>query len=145
MTRTGRKPLGPALVDHLEGSPRAKERLEVILETLTGRITMGQGCERLGISEGMLYRLRTEVLEAGLARLEPRPMGRPPERPTAEQSRCVELEYRVAELESELKLSATREEVARIMPPRRESKSLGKKTTRGSTSPRKTRRRRKGR
>jgi hypothetical protein len=145
MTRTGRKPLGPALVDHLEGSRRAKERLEAILETLTGRITMGQACERLGISEGMLYRLRTEVLAAGLACLEPRPMGRPPEHPTAEQARCLELEYRVAELESDLKLSAVREEVARIMPPHRESKSAGKKTIRGSTSSQKTRRRRKGR
>ena len=42
MTRAGRKPLGPDLVEHLEGSPRAKQRLEVILETIVGRLTVNE-------------------------------------------------------------------------------------------------------
>ncbi len=116
MTRTGRKPLGPELVGHLEGSQPAKQRLEVILETIVGRLTIDQACQRLGIKPAMFYRLRTEVLEAGLARLEPRPMGRPPQQTTAEEAKRVELEYRVEELESELKIAAVREEIARVMP-----------------------------
>ena len=34
----GRKPLGPALVEHLEGSSSAKERLELILATIAGAV-----------------------------------------------------------------------------------------------------------
>jgi transposase len=116
MTRAGRKPLGPDLVEHLEGSPRAKQRLEVILETIVGRVTIDQACQRLGISPAMFYRLRTAVLEAGLARLEPRPQGRPPQQLTAEEAKRAELEHRVGELESELKIATVREEIARVMP-----------------------------
>ena len=137
MSRAGRKPMGPALVQHLEGSERAKQRLEVILETITGELTIDQACEFLGIKPAMLYRLRTEVLEAGLARLEPRPLGRPRQVPSAEQLRCEELQGQVAELQSELKISAVREEVARVMPHLAEQDSPGKKTT----HPRKRKRR----
>ena len=116
MTRAGRKPLGPDLVEHLEGSQRAKQRLEVILETIVGRLTIEQACRRLAVKPAMFYKLRTEVLKAGLARLEPRPMGRPSQQATAEAAKRVELEHRVEELESELKIAAVREEVARVMP-----------------------------
>ena len=116
MTHAGRKPLGPALVEHLEGSPRAKERLEAILETIAGRLTIDQACQRLEIKAAMFYRLRTEMLDAGLARLEPRPMGRPSQQTTAEDRRREELEQQVVELESELKTAAVREEIARMMP-----------------------------
>jgi hypothetical protein len=98
MTRVGRKPLGPDLVEHLEGSQQAKQRLETILETIVGRLTIEQACKRLGIGSARFHNLRTEVLEAGLARLEPRPMGRPPRQPTANEVKCVELEHRVEEL-----------------------------------------------
>ena len=116
MTRAGRKPLGPELVEHLEGSQRAKQRLETILETIAGRLTIDEACECLAIKPAMFYRLRTEVLEAGLARLEPRPMGRPPQTMTADESQRAELQHRVEKLEAELKLSAVREEIARVMP-----------------------------
>ena len=129
MTRLGRKPLGPALVQHLDGSPRAKERLEVILETLAGQLTITQACARLGINEAMLHRLRSEVLAAGLAQLEPKPLGRPPRIPTAEQQQCEALQRRVAELETELKIATTREEIALVLAPRSEPASPLKKTT----------------
>jgi hypothetical protein len=116
MSRAGRKPLGPALVHNLEGSEQAKQRLEVILETIAGRLTIEQACQRLGIGEAMFHRLRTEVLEAGLARLEPRPMGRPRQPTTPEQRRSADLEQQLAQLESELKLAAVREEITRVMP-----------------------------
>jgi hypothetical protein len=128
MTRAGRKPMGPALVQHLEGSERAKQRLEVILETISGELTIDQACACLGIKAAMLHRLRTEVLEAGLARLEPRPLGRPARVRSVEQLRCEELQGQVVELESELKLAAVREEVASVMPHLAERDSPGKKT-----------------
>jgi hypothetical protein len=116
MSHAGRKPMGPALVQHLEGSERAKQRLEVILETITGELTIDQACQSLGIKPAMLYRLRTEVLEAGLASLEPRPLGRPRHVPTAEELRCEEFRGQVAELKSELKIAVARKEIASVMP-----------------------------
>jgi hypothetical protein len=116
MTRKGRKPMGPALVERLGGSFQAKQRMEAILETIAGRLPIPEACRRLGIHEAMFYRLRTEVLEAGIARLEPRPMGRPPHQATAVETHCEQLQHHVAELESELKIAAVREEIARVMP-----------------------------
>ena len=129
MTHAGRKPLGPALVEHLDGSQRAKQRLEVILATIAGQLTIDQASEQLGIKPAMFYRLRTEVLEAGLARLEPRPIGRPPQSATAEGRKCEGLQLEVEELQDELKLAQVREEIARLMPHLVEKDVAGKKTT----------------
>jgi hypothetical protein len=130
MTRAGRKPTGPALATQLDGSPRAKERLEAILETIASSATIDEASSRLGIKAAMFYRLRTEVLQAGLARLEPRPIGRPSQHPTAAEERCRELERRIEELESELKIARVQEEIARVMPQRVEEPPALKKTTR---------------
>jgi len=70
----------------------------------------------LGIKPAMFYRLRTEVLEAGLARLEPRPIGRPPRSTTAEERKCEGLQLEVEELQDELQLARVREEIAHVMP-----------------------------
>jgi hypothetical protein len=129
MTHAGRKPLGPALVEHLEGSQRAKERLEVVLETIAGHMTIDQACQRLEIGQAMFHRLRTEVLEAALARLEPRPIGRPPRQTTPESLRRAELERQIEELRSEVKIAAVREEIARVMPHLVEEEPPLKKTT----------------
>lgn len=129
MTHVGRKPLGPGLVEHLEGSQRAKQRLEVILKTVSGCLTIDQACQCLGIKPAMFYRLRTEVLEAGLARLEPRPIGRPPRQLTPEDLCRTELEHQVTELKSELKMAAIREEIAQVMPRVIDEKPPLKKTT----------------
>jgi len=117
----GRKPIGPPLVHRLEGSERAKERLEVILETVAGGLTVGEACDRLGIGEAMFFRLRTQALQAGLSRLEPRPIGRPPRPPSAEDERIARLEEELHEKELEQKALQTRLEIAQIMPPAEEA------------------------
>ena len=129
MSRAGPKPQGPALVQHLEGSLLAKERLEVILETLAGQLSIDEACQRLGIKEAMFFKLRTEVLRAGLARLEPRPLGRPPHHHTAAEERSIELERQVEELQADLQLAAVREEVAQVLRPEEGRASPVKKTT----------------
>jgi hypothetical protein len=141
MDHAGRKPTGPALAQHLEGSERAKQRLEVILATIAGQMTIDQACSCLGIKAAMFYRLRTEVLEAGLARLEPRPMGRPPQKPTAEELRCAELSHEVEQLRAELKLAEVREEVAHVLPRGAQADPPGKKTTPASQRRRLSRKR----
>jgi len=133
MTHAGRKPLGPALVQHLDGSERAKERLEIILETITGHLMIEEACRRLGIEHTMFCELRTEVLKAGLARLEPRPMGRPQQQTSAEELKIAELQRRVEELESNLKVAKMRERLARVVPDLLQADSSGKKTTQGQS------------
>ncbi len=112
----GRKPTGPPLVHHLEGSERAKDRLEVILETVAGRITIYEACDRLGIGEAMFFRLRTQALQAGLARLEPRPSGRPPQHPSPEEERIAELEQQLRENQLQQKALEARLEIAQTLP-----------------------------
>jgi hypothetical protein len=110
----GRKPSGPAAVEQLAGSPQAKQRLRVVLETLTGECRVGEACARLEISEPRFDQLRTQVLQAGLDRLEPRPVGRRP-RPAGD-AHVGALEARVAELEIELRAAQVREEIALALP-----------------------------
>ena len=139
MTHAGRKPEGPALVRRLDGSDQAKQRLETILATIAGSLSIDQACQALGIEHSMLFRLRTEVLEAALARLEPRPCGRPPAASSPSEQRCSALEQRVKELEADLKIAGVREEVVRVLPYGRTAAAPRKKTTRGAS--RKSRRR----
>src|SRR5262245_47139944 len=112
----GRKPLGPRLAQHLEGSASAKERLEVILETIAGRLKVPQACERLGIGLAMFHRLRTEGLQAVLARLEPRPLGRPPRLMSADAENISELTHVVQDLHLELKTTRVQLEIAQTLP-----------------------------
>lgn len=140
--RLGRKPLGPGLVHHLEGSEHAKLRLEVILETIAGRWTVAQACQKLDIGEAMFHRLRNRVLQAGLAHLEPRPLGRPPQSSTTDPQHVATLEDEVRELTDQLSIAQVRLEIAQTMPhllrdAAPETDAAVKKTTgRKSRSPR---------
>jgi hypothetical protein len=130
MTRRGRKPTGPQLVEHLDGSEHAKLRLKVILQTVIGQRTIPDACEALGICESMFHKLRSAVLQAALGRLEPRPLGRPPRQifPTAPQ--MADLESEIQDLRIELRAAQVRRELAEKLP--RLSKaadSPGKKTS----------------
>jgi hypothetical protein len=124
----GRKPLGPELVQHLDGSAHAKQRLEVILETLAGRWTIAQACTQLGIGEAMFHRLRMAVLQAGLDRLEARAIGRPPQAVSPEQQRIAELEAQLTQLDQQRRLAELRSEVTQILATPAESADE-KKTT----------------
>ncbi len=111
----GRKTSGPALVTHLDGSPCAKERLELILATISGQITVVAAAAQLGISEAMFYKLRSRVLQVSLEDLEPKPIGRPPrsDRDSAEEQA---LTHKVEELERELQAQTIRLELAQTIP-----------------------------
>jgi hypothetical protein len=110
----GRKPAGPAAVERLAGSPQAKERLSVVLETLAGSCRVTAACARLGLSEPRFDQLRSQVLRAGLASLEPKAGGRPP-RPAAD-AQVRALEARLAALEIDLEAARVREEIALALP-----------------------------
>ena len=87
----------------------------MILATLAGRCSIAEACEQLGIGEAMFHRLRSAVLQAGLDRLEPRPLGRPPQETTAEAQRIAELEARLTEVEHARQTAEVRLEVAQVL------------------------------
>jgi hypothetical protein len=101
----------------LDGSAEAKCRLQAILETLAGQLTISQAVSRLGIGERRFHYLRKQCLRAALNRLEPRPAGRPARaRPGPEQQHIVALERAVTELKIDLRAAQLREEIALAMP-----------------------------
>jgi len=112
----GRHPSGPEIVERLSGDAAAKERLRVVLETLAGTCRVGEACQRLNISEQRFDQVRAEALQAALAALEPRPLGRPPRPASPDEAEAERLRARVAELEAQLRVAAVRTEVAAILP-----------------------------
>jgi hypothetical protein len=115
-TPTGRNPAGPQIVERLEGSPVAKQRLEVILETIAGRLTVPEACQRLEIGESRFHELRKETLQATLESLEPRPLGRPAKPTPPEQGEIDALQAEIRRLHSELELAQVQIRLARIHP-----------------------------
>ena len=116
MAQRGRPPEGARLVEGLEASRQAKQRMQVILETIAGERTIQSACEELGIGESRFHQLRQEALAGAAERLEPRPTGRPRQELSEESLRNSQLQARVAELEQELLASQVREELALTMP-----------------------------
>ena len=115
MTR-GRPPLGPEIVEHLQGSPEAKQRMRVILQTLAGDLTVGQACIDLGISESRFHELRNDILQHTLEHLEAKPRGRPPDVPSEQEARIRQLQQQVQSLTADLRAGQIREELAIMLP-----------------------------
>jgi transposase-like protein len=110
----GRSPAGPEVVEHLEGSEKAKERLRVILETMTGKLRVSEACSQLGICEQRFRQLRAELLRAALGSLEDQPAGRP--RRPEEPEETAELRRQLEALQRELQAAQVREEIALALP-----------------------------
>ena len=114
--RTGRKPAGPQIADRLEGSPVAKQRLEVILETIADQLTVPEACQQLGIGESRFHALRNQTLQATLEALEPRPLGRPAKPTSPEPAEVDELQAELRRLHTELELAQLQLRLAHIHP-----------------------------
>ena len=112
----GRKPSGPEYVERLEGSAKAKERAQVVLETLAGRLTVQEACRRLGIGEALFNRLRRRLLSGGVPALEDRPAGRRRVVVSAEVEQIRKLEDELRQTRLELQAAQLREEIALTMP-----------------------------
>ena len=112
---SGRKPAGPKLVEGLKGSRYAKERLQVILQTLSGESTIEDACASLHISRSRFFDLRQNLLAEMVDRLEPRPAGRP-SLVDPSSHRLIELERENAALQVELEATRIRAELNRFLP-----------------------------
>ena len=115
MTR-GRPPLGAEIVDRLEGSPQAKQRLRVILRTLAGEITIPQACTELGIAESRFHEMRTEILQHTLGDLEPKPPGRPSRTLSPQEAHTAQLQQQVQDLKVDLRAAEIRQELTAALP-----------------------------
>ena len=114
--RTGRKPSGPQIVERLEGSPSAKQRLEVILETIAGQLTIPEACARLRIGQSRFHDLRNQTLQATLNTLEPRRPGRPAKRTSPKQGEINALKADLDRAHKELAVADVQVRLARIHP-----------------------------
>ena len=106
----GRTTSGSALVDHLEGSDVAQQRLKAILDTLGGRKTIVDASRELGISEPMFYKMRDSFLQGALGLLEPKKCGRKPHQ--TEPVEVTQLRGEVERLQRELMGARVREDLA---------------------------------
>ena len=117
MGRRGRPPQGPELVEGLEASSDAKDRLKLILRTLSGELSVQEACAHLGISEARFHELRAEALHGATQALEPKPKGRPPQAEPSEEAREVaRLKAQVTELTIDLRAAQIREEIGLVAP-----------------------------
>ena len=70
--------MGAKLVDGLEGTPGAKDRLRAILSTITGECSVPEAARSIDCHEANLYVLRGRMLQEAVQGLEPRTPGRKP-------------------------------------------------------------------
>lgn len=117
MARTGCKPLGVGHVERLHGSQLARRRLEMILRTLSGELTIEEACRELSIHASRFHQLRSRWLQQSLELLEPRPTGRPPEDdPPARAAELAARETEAMQLRAELEATRLKLELGRVMP-----------------------------
>jgi len=112
----GRYPSGLEYVDRLEGTPEAKRRTKVIMQTLMGELRVLEACQRLGVCEQRFHQLREEMVQAAIARLEARPAGR--RRRPAEAAEVTALREYLVDQQQQLHVAQLREEIALAMPQR---------------------------
>ena len=112
----GRRPVGPELAEQLDGSAEACRRMRVVLETIAGARRVHEACEVGGICEQRFETIRATAIRAGIAALESRPMGRPPNVLTEAQTEIERLRERVAELEAQVRVASVRAELAGALP-----------------------------
>ena len=110
----GRRPSVSRLLKGLDGSEEARQRLELILDTLAGHQTLADAAGQLGLSDRHLHTLRMQLLQQALYWLQPRPPGRPEQRTLA-----TTLDPRAEEIQRlrvELNAARVREEIALALP-----------------------------
>lgn len=67
--------MGADIADELEGSEHAKRRLAIILKNLRGEVTAIAAAAEMGVSESGYHKIRRQMLQASMERLEPKVRG----------------------------------------------------------------------
>jgi hypothetical protein len=116
MAKRGRPIQGAALVQPLAGSAQAKERLQVILQTLAGQLTIDEACTRLALRRSAFNKLRAQFLAGATGLLEPKRSGRKKHVASPAELEAEQLRAEVARLKLELQAQQIREEIALVLP-----------------------------
>ena len=113
--KRGRRPAGPEYVQHLDGSDIAKERVQIVLETVAGTCGVDDACQRLDICGQRFHQLRQQIMAGAVTAAEPGTPGRRAQPPSAADEKIQRLEQQVAELQRELQASKAREEITLVL------------------------------
>lgn len=118
--RLGRPIVGPALVDRLAGSDRAKLIVRTILETLGGHRTIDDAAAVLDCNRAYVHALRERLLTATIAAAEPRKPGPKPKAAEADDGDTPlrEAQRRAKDAQIALELERCRTELALVLGPR---------------------------
>jgi transposase len=107
----------------------SQQRANLILQVRTRRITAQEAAQQLGISRQSYYKWERRALQALLHSLEDQPTGRPAAPKDPEKER---LQRRVLELERQVRLHETREELRALIKQMEEPAASGSSTKKNS-------------
>jgi hypothetical protein len=113
--KRGRRPAGPEYVKQLDGSDLAKERVQVVLETVAGTCGVDDACRRLNICAQRFHQLRQQILEGAVTAAEPGTPGRKALLPTPAEDQVQRLEQLVGDQQREMQASRAREEIILVL------------------------------
>jgi len=110
--RPGRPPMGEEHIESLEGGEEERQRLRVILRTLSGEATIREAGEQLGLSDRRVHQVRRQALQGAIDALAARPAGRPPRgREVVDLADVAGLERELASTRAELEMAELRHEL----------------------------------
>lgn len=115
----GRPNKGVSHVDNCDGSKQSKQRAKIVMQTITGELSVNEALDDLGIQRAHFAKLRLRALQGAVDALEPGRPGRKPKRDAETDQRVAQLASRVAQLERELQLERARADLAPILPGRK--------------------------
>lgn len=117
-------------MDEIQGNRESKRRAKIILQTITGELSVKEACALLGVGATQFANLRTQGLKGLVDSFDPQPVGRPvAEQPASPPDPAVQ--KHLTDLERENRILRAQVEVAAL---RREAVSRSK--SRGKAAPR---------
>jgi hypothetical protein len=92
--------------------------VRVVLETIAGVRRVQEACEELDICEQRFEAIRVTAIQAAIAALEARPLGRPAKVISPDQLEIAQLQERIVELEAQLHTALIQVELTSALPRR---------------------------
>ena len=118
----GRPNKGADHVDALDTDEATRERLRLLLWTLSSEVSVNDACDCLGISRARFKQIRKQGLQGAADALSPKPPGRRPKISEAAAKRIEALERELAELQRQLERERARSDLLEALAPAAEPK-----------------------
>jgi hypothetical protein len=112
-----------AIIDRQDASELARERCRVLMQVISGDLTMEAAATQLGISRQRLHELRERMTAVSVASLEPQSPGRPAApAPDAKDDEIAQLRAELGRTKRDLDCAMIRAEIAMVFGDRLGSK-----------------------